>query len=165
MCAASQRGSRCWRKTLARYGEAGPKRALCVEAGTKRQVISRTDSQARARSRRLRGPVLDRPAPARPDDLHRFCLPATPALEGCGAGGKRWTATGRHRSPRCLRSDAPSAPSCSLHLRSLIVARTAIDDFLTTLQKCQGRARGYAYSVAACWSFSVTVIMVVAVAL
>src|SRR3954453_14373498 len=38
------RGSRCWRKTLARYGEAGPKRALCVEAGTKGQVISRTDS-------------------------------------------------------------------------------------------------------------------------
>jgi hypothetical protein len=32
------------RKTLARYGEAGPKRALCVEAGTKGQVISRTDS-------------------------------------------------------------------------------------------------------------------------
>jgi hypothetical protein len=29
MCPASQRGSRCWRKTLARYGEAGPKRALC----------------------------------------------------------------------------------------------------------------------------------------
>src|SRR3954447_7092935 len=48
MCAASQRGSRCWRKTLARYGEAGPKRALCVEAGTKRQVISRTDSQNHA---------------------------------------------------------------------------------------------------------------------
>ena len=45
MCAASQRGSRCWRKTLARYGEAGPKRALCVEAGTKGQIISRTDSK------------------------------------------------------------------------------------------------------------------------
>src|SRR4051795_8949428 len=108
--------------------------ALVLRAGA-------SAAQARARSRRLRGPVLDRPAPARPDDLHRFCLPATPALEGCGAGGKRWTATGRRRSPRCLRSDAPSAPSCSLHLRSLIVARTAIDDFLTTLQKCQGRAR------------------------
>jgi hypothetical protein len=44
ICAASQRGSRYWRKTSARYGEAGPKRALCVEVGTKGQVISRTDS-------------------------------------------------------------------------------------------------------------------------
>ena len=35
MRAASQRGSMCWRKTSARYGEAGPLRALCVEAGTK----------------------------------------------------------------------------------------------------------------------------------
>src|SRR3954453_7581097 len=111
--------------------------ALVLRAGA-------SAAQARARSRRLRGPVLDRPAPARPDDLHRFCLPATPALEGCGAGGKRWTATGRRRSPRCLRSDAPSAPSCSLRLRSLIVARTAIDDFLITLRKCQGSARAMA---------------------
>jgi hypothetical protein len=47
MCAASQRGSRCWRKTLARYGQARPKRPLCVEAGTKGRVISRTDSNAR----------------------------------------------------------------------------------------------------------------------
>ncbi len=46
MYVASQRGSRCWRKTLARYGEAGPKRALCVEAGTKGQIISRTDSES-----------------------------------------------------------------------------------------------------------------------
>src|SRR4051812_44320970 len=107
--------------------------ALVLRAGA-------SAAQARAWPRRLRGPVLDRPAPARPDDLHRFCLPATPALEGCGAGGKRWTSTGRRRSPRCLRSDAPSAPSCSLRLRSLVVARTAIDDFLITLQKCQGRA-------------------------
>src|SRR4051812_1644696 len=45
ICAASQRGSRYWRKTSVRYGEAGPKRALCVEVGTKGQVISRTDSQ------------------------------------------------------------------------------------------------------------------------
>src|SRR5215213_6644021 len=45
MCAASERGSRCWRKTLARYGEAGPKRALCVDAGTKSQIISRADSK------------------------------------------------------------------------------------------------------------------------
>src|SRR5215212_7132829 len=44
MCAASQRGSRCWRKTLARYGQARPKRALCVEVGTKGRIISRTDS-------------------------------------------------------------------------------------------------------------------------
>jgi hypothetical protein len=42
MCAASQRGSRYWRKTLDRYGEAGPKRILCVEADTKCQIISRT---------------------------------------------------------------------------------------------------------------------------
>src|SRR3954451_5691946 len=46
MCAASRRGSRCWRKTLALYGEAGPKRALCVGAGTKHQIISRTDSNS-----------------------------------------------------------------------------------------------------------------------
>ena len=39
MYVASQRGSRCWRKTLARYGEAGPKRALCVEAGTKARLF------------------------------------------------------------------------------------------------------------------------------
>src|SRR3954454_9287189 len=44
MCAASRRGSRCWRKTLALYGEAGPKRALCAGIGTKHQIISRTDS-------------------------------------------------------------------------------------------------------------------------
>src|SRR3954468_13045105 len=58
MRAASQRGSRCWRKTLARYGEAGPKRALCVEAGTKGQVISRTDSEIRAVSRCYREGTL-----------------------------------------------------------------------------------------------------------
>ena len=60
MRAASQRGSRCWRKTLARYGEAGPKRALCVEAGTKGQIISRTDSHGQS-------PGLRRAA----CDLHR----------------------------------------------------------------------------------------------
>src|SRR4051812_11643443 len=48
MCAASRRGSRCWRKTLALYGEAGPKRALCAGIGTKHQIISRTDSKALA---------------------------------------------------------------------------------------------------------------------
>src|SRR4051794_17203256 len=46
MCAASRRGSRCWRKTLALYGEAGPKRALCAGIGTKHQIISCTDSKA-----------------------------------------------------------------------------------------------------------------------
>src|SRR4051794_41307072 len=51
MCAASQRGSRCWRKTSARYGEAGPMRALCVEVGTRDQIISRTDSHIELRQR------------------------------------------------------------------------------------------------------------------
>src|SRR3954452_16397045 len=41
--------------------------ALVLRAGA-------SAAQARAWPRRLRGPVLDRPAPARPDDLHRFCL-------------------------------------------------------------------------------------------
>src|SRR4051794_6311859 len=107
--------------------------ALVLRAGT-------SATEAGPRPRRLRGPVLDRPGPARADDLHRLRLPATPALEGCGAGGKRWTATGHRRSPRCLRSAAPSSPSCSLRLRSLIVVHTAIDDFLATLRKCQGSA-------------------------
>src|SRR5215213_9900878 len=98
-------------------------------------------TEARAWPRRFRGPVLERSALARADDLHRFCLPAAPAPEGCGAGEKRWTPTGRRRSPRCLRSAAPSSPGCSLRLRFLIVARTVTDDFPATLRKCQGSAR------------------------
>src|SRR4051795_12576829 len=105
--------------------------------------------EAGTRPRRLRGPVLDRPAPARADDLHRLRLPATPAPEGCGAGEKRWTATGHRRSPRCLRSAAPSSPSCSLRLRSLIVVHTATDDFLNTPRKCQGSA-SYAREISRC---------------
>ena len=114
--------------------------ALVLRAGT-------SAPEAGTRPRRLRGPVLDRPAPARADDLHRLRLPATPALEGCGAGEKRWTATGRRRSPRCLRSAAPSSPSCSLRLRFLIVAHTATGDFLAMLRKCQGSAMGPAVTV------------------
>src|SRR5215213_1651357 len=75
---------------------------LAAAAGRHRQgtLVLRAGAsaaQAGTRPRRLRGPVLDRPAPARPDDLHCLRLPATPALEGCGAGGKSWTAklTGR----------------------------------------------------------------------
>src|SRR3954447_17638647 len=66
MCAASQRGSRCWRKTLARYGEAGPKRALCVEIGTIGQIISRTDSEQQhvgAATAAQRGVVQNVPLP------------------------------------------------------------------------------------------------------
>src|SRR3954469_15706809 len=98
-------------------------------------------TEARARARRLRGPVLDRPAPARADDLHHFRLSATPAPEGCGVGGKRWTPPGHRRSPRCLRSAAPSSPGCSLRLRFLIVVRTATVEFLNTLPKCQSSAK------------------------
>src|SRR4051794_15669642 len=105
--------------------------ALVLRAGT-------SAPEAGTRPRRLRGPLLDRPAPARADDLHRLRLPATPALEGGGAGEKSWTAMGRRRSPRCLRSAAPSSPSCSLRLRFLIVVHTATDDFLNTPRKCQG---------------------------
>src|SRR3954465_5937641 len=95
-------------------------------------------AQARTRARRLRRPLLDRPASACADDLHRFCLSATPAPEGCGVGEKRWCPTGRRRSHRCPSSAAPSSPSCSLRLRFLIVARTAIGGSLSTLPKCQG---------------------------
>src|SRR3954453_20838388 len=104
--------------------------ALVVRAGA-------PAAQAGTGARRLRGPVLDRPASARLDDLHRLCLSATPALEGGGSGKKRWGATDRRRSHRCLRSAAPSSPSCSLHLRFLIVARTATGGFFNTLLKCQ----------------------------
>src|SRR3954464_7101703 len=41
---------------------------------------------------------------------------------------------------RCLRSAAPSSPSCSLRLRFLIVARTATGGFFNTLPKCQSSA-------------------------
>src|SRR3954469_7920080 len=98
-------------------------------------------TQAGTWPRRLRGSVLDRPASARADDLHRLCLSATPAPEGCGTGEKRWTPTGHLHSPRCLRSVAPSSPGCSLRQRSLIVVPTATDGFLNTHQKCQSSAR------------------------
>src|SRR5215218_8625923 len=114
---------------------------LAAAAGHHRQgtLVLRAGAsaaQAGTRPRRLRGPVLDRPAPARPDDLHCLRLPATPALEGGGAGGKSCTTTGRRRRPRCLRSAAPSSPSCSLRLRFLLVARIATGDFLNTPPKC-----------------------------
>ncbi|MFL5251435.1 MAG: glutathione binding-like protein [Rhodopila sp.] len=69
--------------------------------------------------------------------MHRLCLSATPAPEGGGAGEKRWRPADRRRSHRCLRSAAPSSPSCSLRLRFLIVARTATGGFFNTLPKCQ----------------------------
>src|SRR3954453_13463669 len=86
------RGSRCWRKTLARYGEAGPKRALCVEVGTKGQDISRTDSyatpappaspQARGEEERLCScPSLTRSNPRGTDPYARWC--------GRGAAARR----------------------------------------------------------------------------
>src|SRR5690349_11946482 len=116
---------------------------LAAAAGRHRQgaLVLRAGApaaQAGARARRLRRPLLDRPASARVDDLHRLCLSATPAPEGCGAGEKRWAATDRRRSRRCLRSAAPSSPSCSLRLRFLIVAPTATGGFFNTLPKCQG---------------------------
>src|SRR3954453_2054035 len=55
--------------------------ALVVRAGT-------SAAQAGTGARRLRGPVLDRPASPRLDDLHRLCLSATPAPEGGGSGTK-----------------------------------------------------------------------------
>src|SRR3954466_11929648 len=107
--------------------------ALVLRTGT-------SAAQAGTGARRLRGPVLDRSASPRLDDLHRLCLSATPAPEGCGSGKKRWGATDRRRSHRCLRSAAPSSPSCSLRLRFLIVARTATGGFFNTLPKCQSSA-------------------------
>src|SRR5689334_7193667 len=107
--------------------------ALVVRAGA-------PATQTGTRPRRLRGPILGRPASARADDRHRLCLSATPAPEGGGAGGKRWAATDRRRSRRCLRSAAPSSPSCSLRLRFLIVAPTATGGFFNTLPKCQSSA-------------------------
>ena len=119
---------------------------LAAAAGRHRQgaLVLRAGpsaTQAGTRAWRLRRPVLDRPASARADDLHRLCLSATPAPEGCGSGEKSWPATGRRRSRRCLRSAAPSSPSCSLRLRFLIVARTATGEFLNTLPKCQSSAK------------------------
>src|SRR3954470_23070247 len=95
--------------------------------------------QGRA-AKRIRRPVLDWPASARADDLHRLCLSATPAPEGSGAGEKRWRPTDRRRSRRCLRSAAPSSLGCSLRLRFLIVARTATGGFLSMLPKCRSSA-------------------------
>src|ERR1700760_3957194 len=97
-------------------------------------------TQARAWARRLRRSLLDRPASAPIDDLHRLCLSATPAPEGGGSGKKRWCPADRRHSHRCLRSAAPSSPSCSLRLRSLIVAPTATGGFGNTLRKCQSSA-------------------------
>src|SRR4051812_28168921 len=107
--------------------------ALVVRAGA-------PAAQAGTGARRFRRPLLDRSASARADDLHRLCLAATPAPEGCGAGEKSWRPTGRRRSHRCLRSAAPSSPSCSLRLRFPIVARTATGGFFNTLPKCQSSA-------------------------
>src|SRR3954447_17942839 len=65
-----------------------PAASGCHHQGTLVLRAGAPATEARARARRLRGPVLDRPAPARADDLHRFRLSATPAPEGCGSGGK-----------------------------------------------------------------------------
>src|SRR4051795_5889251 len=104
--------------------------ALVLRAGA-------SAAQAGTRARRFRRPLLDRSASPRLDDLHRLCLSATPAPEGGGSGKKRWCPTDRRRSHRCLRSAAPSSPSCSLRLRFLIVARTATGGFFNTRPKCQ----------------------------
>src|SRR6201995_422021 len=119
---------------------------LAAAAGRQRQgtLVVRAGAsatQAGTRARRLRGPVLDRAAPARVDDLHRLCLSATPAPEGCGSGEKRWRPADRRRSHLCRRSAAPSSPSCSLRLRFLIVAPTATGESLSMLLKCQSSAR------------------------
>src|SRR3954464_33891 len=108
--------------------------ALVLRAGA-------SAAQAGTWARRLRRPLLDRPTSARADDLHRLCLSATPAPEGGGAGEKSWRPTDRRRRHRCLRSAAPSSPSCSLRLRFLIVARTATGGSLSMLLKCQGSDR------------------------
>src|SRR3954464_15581917 len=55
--------------------------ALVLRTGT-------SAAQAGTGARRLRRPVLDRPASPRADDLHRLCLSATPAPEGGGSGKK-----------------------------------------------------------------------------
>src|SRR5690242_9514534 len=125
---------------------------LAAAAGRHRQgaLVLRAGApaaQAGARARRLRRPLLDRPASARIDDLHRLCLSATPAPEGCGSGEKRWAATDRRRSRRCLRSAAPSSPSCSLRLRFLIVAPTATGGFFNTLPKCQGSVKSFTENI------------------
>src|SRR5215210_6591928 len=135
--------ARQWRAEILPQQPAAADRAAAAGRHRQGALVLRAGAsatEAGTRSWRLRGPVLDRSASACADDLHCFCLSATPAPEGCGAGGKRWTPTGRRRSPRCLRSAAPSSPGCSLRLRFLIVARTAIDDFPATLRKCQGSA-------------------------
>jgi SRSO17 transposase len=65
----------------------------------------------------LRGPVLDRPAPARADGLHRLCLPAALAprrTEPGGAGGKCTpTFRDRHQAQACPPCAAPSSAGCS----------------------------------------------------
>src|SRR5206468_353663 len=77
---------------------------LTAAAGRRRQgaLVLRTGTsaaQAVTWARRLRGPVLDRSASPRLDDLHRLCLSATPAPEGGGSGEKKVVPNGPPPQP------------------------------------------------------------------
>src|SRR4051794_14078574 len=56
-------------------------------------------AQGGARPRPLRGPLLDRPAPARADDHGRVRVPPAPAARGAGKKRSRLTGTAAPADP------------------------------------------------------------------
>ncbi len=86
-------------------------------------------AQAGTRPRPLRGALLDRPAPACADDLHRLRLPAAPSPRRAapsGVGEKcRAAFRDRHHHRACRRCAAPSWRACSQISSRRSDARTA----------------------------------------
>ncbi len=97
--------------------------------------------------RPLRGPLLDWPAPARADDVHRLRLPAAPApgwARPDGWGKKRWLAyRDRHRLRACPPCGRPSSAACSSASSHRCDARTvAAASGCRLTSKCPGSVRG-----------------------
>jgi hypothetical protein len=102
-------------------------------------------AQARGRARRLRGALLDRAAPPRADDLHRFRLFAASAAQSHPqAGGKGRPQSPRRdhrRNPACPRYAAPSPPGSSPISSDQNAVHTAAAACCLTDVKCQGSAK------------------------
>lgn len=103
-------------------------------------------AQGRTGAWPLRGSLLDRPAPARPDELHRVCLSAALAPRRTppdGAGKKPAPVNPDHRRSRaCPPSVARSSAGCSPTSSRLSDARIAATSSSYRLtSKCPGSAR------------------------
>jgi hypothetical protein len=102
-------------------------------------------AQGGTRPRPLRGPLLDRAAPARAYDVHRLRLPAAPAFGWArpeGLGEKRWLSYRvRHRLrawPPCVRQ---SSADCSWRSSRPCDARTVgATSGCRLTSKCPGSA-------------------------